>query len=339
MGSRTVQRQDTSTESVLTWIRQALGDGTRSFGATELATLLTPLGWKLHFPEGGSTAATVRAVLADRVLVMRYVGSPYTAGYERGAPPVPAGPRIAVAEMVHEGEGHFVGDGWARRIGPGDIVLHPPRGRHSIEWVSPHCVRSYVVLVTSLFGRREDAILRESDLLVHDAPLFASAAGLVEALIDPDLDPGSVVGITASQALHGLVAATVASAIERVEPVDTGLVQRARSVILARHQDPTLDADAVARELRVSRRHLFAQFSESPDSFATTLRDVRLEHAAELLASADDDITVRRAARESGFAGQAQLSRAFRERFGLSPSQFRAAVLRGVLEHPARDDG
>jgi len=321
-------RQDGSTRAILAWIDHVLGTGPRRVDRTVLASLLTPLGWTVTFPEGDVTTATVHSTVADRTVLIRYDGSPFTARYRREPPGRPDVARLAVVEIVHEGHGVFVRDGEASPVGPGDMLLHPPQGRHRVEWTSPRCRRTYVLVGTAVFGRRTDAVLRAEDLVQRAAPLAPAAERLVDVLLVPGVDP--IVSLTAAQALQALVRATVTGAIDRGHPLDLELRDRARAVLLQRFADPALDADAVARELRVSRRHLFAQFEKSTDTFATTLRDIRLDHAAELLAGADDGMAVRRVARESGFNGPAQLARAFRERFGVTPTQFRAAALRGL---------
>ncbi|WP_052748475.1 helix-turn-helix domain-containing protein [Cellulomonas sp. FA1] len=323
-----VVRQDRSTAAVLDWVSRFVGRGPLEVGRSEMLALMAPMGWDLAFPDGDATAGTVHPLAADRMLLLRYEGSRYVAVSDRAPSSVPAGPRIAVLELVEAGTGRLLRGDHDLPLGPGDVILHPPRGRYRIEWQTGPCRRTYVLLTTSLFGRRPDAILRDEDLVLRDAPLTPAAQHLVEVLFDEDTD--TVVRLTATQALQGLVAATVASAIDRGQaPPEQGLRDRVRALLVERYADPALDADAVASELRISRRHLFAQFEDSPDSFATTLRDIRLEHAAEMLAGADDGVTVRRVARETGFAGTAQLGRAFRDRFGLTPTQFRAAALRG----------
>ncbi|KSW14023.1 AraC family transcriptional regulator [Cellulomonas sp. B6] len=323
-----VRRQDRSTGSVLDWVQRVVGQGPLEVGPSEILALMAPMGWELTFTDGDATAGVVHPVAADRMLLLRYEGSRYTAESDRAPAAVPSGPRIAVLELIESGTGVLLRGDHELPLGPGDVLLHPVRGRYRIEWREGPCRRTFVLLTTSLFGRRPDAILRDEDLVLRDAPLAPAAQHLMEVLFDDDVDP--VVRLTATQALQGLVAATVASAIDRGQaPPEPGLRERVRALLVERYADPGLDADVVARELRISRRHLFAQFEDSRDSFATTLRDIRLEHAAEMLAGADDGVTVRRVARETGFAGTAQLGRAFRDRFGLTPTQFRAAALRG----------
>ncbi len=298
-----VRRQDGSLEAVLGWVGDRIGTGPRELDRGGLAALLTPLGWEVTVPHGGAPTAHVHGLVTERMVLVRYEGFPYTAAYHR-ARPGPPDPvrRLAVAELVHEGTGRFVRDGEVREVRPGDVLLHPPRGSHVVEWTSPHCRRTYALLSTPMFGRRTDAVLRAQDLVLRDAPLAPAADRLVEVLYAPDVAP--LVSVTAAQALQALLRATVAGAIDRRGDVPSpDLRAQVRTLVHERFTDPDLDADAVARELRISRRTLFALYTDCPGTFASTLRDIRLDHAAELLAGVDRGWAVRRVAREAGSPG------------------------------------
>lgn len=317
----------------------AVGEGLQRLDWARLAGVLAPLGWRTAFPDGDATDATVHAVAADRVLVVRYDGSPFTATRTPAdvGSPDPAR-RLAVVEVVHEGEGLYTGGDVEQPIGPGDVVLHPPRGSYRLAWTSPRCRRTYCMLQTALLGRRPGVVLRPEDLVQRGTPLAPAVGALADLLLAPAVEP--LVRAGAGGALAPLLRGTFAAAIDRGdEPADPGLRERVRAVLLERFEDPALDADAVARELRISRRHLFAQFEGAPDTFATTLRDIRLERAIELLVGAEGGWAMRRVAREAGFAGPAQLARAFRERYGMTPTQFRAAALRDAHTSRRRAPG
>lgn len=317
---------DLSIDSVFAWIAHTLGTGRREIGAAEIAALLGPMGWETTFPHGPASRASVHVVSVEKMLLIRYRGSPFSARFRREAVGAVDGPRISVVELVHAGRGRFVQDDRARDVVAGDAILHPPIGEYLVEWLDDECERTYAVMSTRLFGRRADPVLHDDDLVQRAAPLLPAAVELLDVLVD---EPEPLVATVASQTLYALLATTVAGAIGPAVPSDGGVLRdRARDVLQRRYAEPELDADAVARELRVSRRHLFAQFDGENDSLASTLRDIRLEHAAELLASGDRALTVRRIARESGFGGATQLARAFRARFGLTPTQFRSAALR-----------
>jgi len=89
--------------------------------------------------------------------------------------------------------------------------------------------------------------------------------------------------------------------------------------------DPELGAATIAREMGVTPRSvqmLFAAEGTTPSGF---IRETRLQRAAELLA--DPSISVTMAAFSLGFGDLSYFSRAFRARFGASPSAYRRLAL------------
>jgi signal transduction histidine kinase/DNA-binding response OmpR family regulator len=94
---------------------------------------------------------------------------------------------------------------------------------------------------------------------------------------------------------------------------------RVRAVVLARLDDETLDAEALARAVGMSRptlsRRLAAEGAPSPAAF---VRAVRLERAHALLSQGAGNVS--EVAVAVGFNSLAQFSRAFREAHGVPPS-------------------
>jgi len=101
-----------------------------------------------------------------------------------------------------------------------------------------------------------------------------------------------------------------------------------RSLALARIEhrlhDPDFGPDALAADLRVSRSRLYAAFSGG-EGIAATIRDARLDRAHDrivMMQKAGGRIGSIMAG--CGFTDPAAFSRAFRQRFGLSPRDFLA---------------
>jgi AraC family transcriptional regulator, regulatory protein of adaptative response / methylphosphotriester-DNA alkyltransferase methyltransferase len=94
-------------------------------------------------------------------------------------------------------------------------------------------------------------------------------------------------------------------------------------VMVQRHYRNELTVDSVAKALAVSPRQLqriYAQFGDT--TFHDDLVGRRLEAAARLLAT--PSITVREVAQRVGFHQSPHFARAFRRRYGVSPSTYRA---------------
>ncbi|WP_067715020.1 helix-turn-helix domain-containing protein [Nocardia yamanashiensis] len=87
--------------------------------------------------------------------------------------------------------------------------------------------------------------------------------------------------------------------------------------------DPGLTVDRIADGCRMSRRSLYRVFDEFEDGPATVLRRMRVDHACDLLARYPNQ-PISMVAYSSGFLGERQFYRAFREERGVTPSLFRA---------------
>ena len=101
---------------------------------------------------------------------------------------------------------------------------------------------------------------------------------------------------------------------------------------------PALTADAVARQLGVSRASLY-RLLEPEGGLVSYVRARRLHRAARLLTSpAYRHLRILDIALDSQFANETSFSRAFRRAFGLSPADLRASIDRhGIVRTSAGD--
>lgn len=101
-----------------------------------------------------------------------------------------------------------------------------------------------------------------------------------------------------------------------------------RAAILAhveRHLgDRDLTVTGVCRRFAISPRTLHNLFADAEESFAATVRRLRLERCASVLADPSSTATVTAVAGAHGFDDPTSFSRAFRRRFGVSPREMRA---------------
>ncbi|WP_328953008.1 helix-turn-helix domain-containing protein [Kitasatospora purpeofusca] len=92
--------------------------------------------------------------------------------------------------------------------------------------------------------------------------------------------------------------------------------------------DPDLTPRLIAERHHLSLRALYALFEDRPESVAATVRRRRLERSRADLARRDPGgRSVRAVAARWGFSSHAAFSRAFRERYGLTPSEHRAVAV------------
>jgi AraC-like DNA-binding protein len=104
---------------------------------------------------------------------------------------------------------------------------------------------------------------------------------------------------------------------------DTATFLSAQRLIAARLASPDLSSDWLCARLQVSRSTLYRLFAEQ-GGVGGYIRDRRLDRVAETLAAGSPTIRIADLAERWGFSDPSHLSRAFRERFGSTPSDYRA---------------
>ena len=96
--------------------------------------------------------------------------------------------------------------------------------------------------------------------------------------------------------------------------------------------DTDLDTQSIANRVGVSARYvqlLFAEMATTPTAY---IQRKRLECAAARMAKASSDVTITEIAFEAGFNDLSSFCRAFRRRFDMSPSDYRATRGKPAIE-------
>lgn len=88
--------------------------------------------------------------------------------------------------------------------------------------------------------------------------------------------------------------------------------------------DPNFDIDHLATALGASRRYVYRLFEDRKVSVASIIKARRLDEAEMLLRMLPEETGLGRIARLSGFGGSTSLNRAFKERAGITPTQYRS---------------
>ncbi|WP_292935338.1 helix-turn-helix domain-containing protein [Noviherbaspirillum sp.] len=102
-------------------------------------------------------------------------------------------------------------------------------------------------------------------------------------------------------------------------------LEQIREFILEHISEPDLSAERIAQAFSMSRRSLYYLFDRMGETPHAYILGMRLEAARKSLADPREaDKTITQLAYEFGFSDAAHLSRAFHERFGVSPSGWRA---------------
>lgn len=101
-----------------------------------------------------------------------------------------------------------------------------------------------------------------------------------------------------------------------------------KQTIRARLDDPELDIAMVARRHGISPRYLQQLFAQEGTSFSDFLRTERLERAFRRLDDGTRRDSIADIAFEAGFSDLSTFNRAFRRRYGCTPSDIRARAMR-----------
>jgi len=134
-------------------------------------------------------------------------------------------------------------------------------------------------------------------------------------------------------AVQAMVAAAVAPSAERVEiarrQIDLGLRERVRQAVRRHLRTPGLGPKTLCRLVGMSRSNLYRLFEEK-GGVAQYIQSERLTEAYAILADPASIRTISALAEDLCFADASSFSRAFKRKFGGSPSEVRSAACAGV---------
>lgn len=207
----------------------------------------------------------------------------------------------------------------------------------SAETLHSHATQAGRALAVALPREKLGALLRNDDLtqmrkLPAGNPALTLFRSYAEAWLALDGDTGFLLAETMSDQLCDLAALVIgASGRGREKAVDSRAVRDARyqraTVFIRRNlHRPDLGDRHVAAHLGLSSSSLRQLFAEKATSPGRAIREHRLERAHALLREARDQRrTVLDIALDCGFGSLSAFYRAFRERYGVAPTEIRDA--------------
>ena len=295
----------------------------------------SPAAWDVHATavlRGVPEAITVARLAAQRQvlsLLLRPSGAPLV------LVPLDAGATLEVG-------------GERRTIRAGQIALLPRRGGTRVTF--PDGWRALVLSAGDeafrgrKIGTASDGLPRllpAEGLAGMLAGSLVAAAVALGALSDPDWE---AVAASLAELLLALLRGPAAAGAEAggATAAQAALLHRIHQSIERQLDDPDLTPARAAEALGISERYLHRLFEGTGSSFAQTLRERRLLRSRlDLSNPAEAHGTVSEIAFRCGFADAAHFSRAFRDRFGLSPRAFRQAEMDRAKEvaHPGAQRG
>ena len=168
----------------------------------------------------------------------------------------------------------------------------------------------------------EQGVMREYDIADRDLP-FAERREAAAEVIGRHI----IEMLALALDRHAEISLSASSLVRAAH------LRRAESLIRQRLGDSTLDPQAVARGCGISLRYLHSIFADTGRTVSQCIREERLRAARDML-EMPGMMKMADVAYRFGFADQAIFSRQFRARYGVSPSEFRAANRSGPTDRP-----
>lgn len=216
-------------------------------------------------------------------------------------------------------------DGRNTNLGPGDLVLCDDRRPFSIRLDEPFRQIVFRCDREQLEECLPDASRRTAQRIGGQAALSSATAAYFASIARQASSLGAAEAAVVQHALE-ILSFTLAG-VSPLVPASGNLLPRIRAYIEKNLAEPTLTPAAIARDHRISRRHLYRLFDAAGDSVAAFIRTRRLERSKAILG---DHVNTKRSISEiafaCGFNDATTFGRAFRAAFGVTPRDYRRMV-------------
>lgn len=239
-------------------------------------------------------------------------------------------PELCKIDVLARGRGIVEQGGREAELRPGDFTLVDLSRPATWAMSSPRCIA--VIFPRSLMPLGARDLTRLAAVRIPGdqgaGALISSLARQLPAHLDSWNESG---GARLGGAVLDLLTVALASRLDRQDeiPEDTqrrALLQRIHALIEQRLGDPSLTPRQIAAAHFISVRYLHRLFESQRTTVAEWIRRRRLERCArDLLDPAHAREPIGEIAARWGITNPAHFSRLFRARFGLSPSEYRAA--------------
>ncbi len=239
--------------------------------------------------------------------------------------------------MVLNGDVSFVQDDVVTIPQPGQIFLIRTSGPYKLVCNTPVQLLQYKVACEDLRSRLGNVKRYAGVTTTKEDPIGDVASAMMRK-VAASLDfSGDVSELRTLEATFELAT----TALRRSADAAGANLSSCQEIVLARLEhaiarqigNPELDAAALAREVGISIRYANKVLAERGTSLMRYVKDTRLERCARML---EDPSQRRRSITEIamslGFNDMSHFSRAFRERFDVSPRDYRMRLQRAEAE-------
>ncbi|MGP4044600.1 helix-turn-helix domain-containing protein [Streptomyces sp. 2A115] len=242
------------------------------------------------------------------------------------------GARYLQVGLVRSGEAHVTQDGRACVLRPGDFVVYETERPFSWALRAEPQLPQWELSVFT--WPRETVKLTEHEspqVTCHALDGSSGITGVLSRMLadllvtSPTVSPPNAARLADEVGELVATIAAEASGLGGGSAAHEGLLRQIDAYIDQNLDDPCLSPTLVAHAHFISTRQLQRLFARRGSTVAQVIRQRRLERCRrELLARADRELTLTEISVRWGFSELAVFSRAFREVYGMSPSEYRA---------------
>ncbi|OYW88677.1 MAG: hypothetical protein B7Z20_01950 [Sphingobium sp. 32-64-5] len=229
------------------------------------------------------------------------------------------------------GHQRFVWPDRVTEIFPGDLILW--NNRHSMRLDNTAEGTSYNLWLPSKLAaqRTGDLISLTRNKLSHNTGLAEVLSANVKELFRqldsiPDIARGSMVNTTIDLMLTGFMCDLN---VKHANILQDDFIHKAKSIIEEFSDISLITPTVLANKLSISVRYMQLLFANSGQTFSGIISEIRVKRASDALSSPRfSSCTITEIAHIFGFCDASHFNRAFRRRYGTTPSQYRQQSLR-----------
>jgi AraC-like DNA-binding protein len=234
--------------------------------------------------------------------------------------------------LQQDGQLAVLQDGRLSNLAPGDLVLCDSTAPYRLVATSPCSTLVLIVGAADLKRRLPAPADMVGVKLSGREGLTATTSLMMKSIWEQGragLLPGSAGASIAESLLDVLVTACIAAGVGRNSDsgVSVGRRLQIRRHIEANLRDPEMSARSIAASFGISTRYLHILFAAEDETVSNYMLRRRLEETARQLSDAAwRRRTITEVAFGWGFNNATHFARVFKDRFGLSPRDFRASA-------------
>ena len=215
------------------------------------------------------------------------------------------------------------------RCDPGGFIIE--RGDEPYRFLYENPNDLFVLKV----GRRalEERVRQPDRFCARVLNATSGTAGLFASMVNQAQTELDALGPAASETIGRHLLELLSLALDETADASTSNLSAVRSAHIARVErfirenlkNADLSPDMIAEKCGISKRYLHDLFKDVNGTVSQQIRDQRLIAARDRLASAPN-LSIAEVSYRFGFTDQAQFSRLFKNKFGTTPSAFKAEI-------------